>query len=105
MRKESTTKKNISPKIVCNSPWRLTRVKPLANYILEVEFIDGTCGYVDMKELVTSRHAGVFSTLKNMGVFSQVYLEYGAATWPGEIDLAPDAMHDEIKKKGHWIMH
>jgi hypothetical protein len=28
----------------------------------------------------------------------------GAVTWPGEIDLAPDAMHDEIKKNGKWVL-
>jgi hypothetical protein len=25
-------------------------------------------------------------------------------TWPGEIDLAPDAMYAEIKQGGHWIL-
>lgn len=24
--------------------------------------------------------------------------------WPGEIDLAPDAMHDAIKQKGRWVL-
>jgi hypothetical protein len=24
--------------------------------------------------------------------------------WPGEIDLAPDAMYDEIKKQGRWVL-
>jgi hypothetical protein len=26
----------------------------------------------------------------------------GAVMWPGEIDLAPDAMYDEIRKEGRW---
>jgi len=25
-------------------------------------------------------------------------------TWPGEIDLAPDAMYREIKKAGKWVL-
>jgi hypothetical protein len=29
-------------------------------------------------------------------------VEYGAVTWPGEIDLAPDAMYAEFKKNGEW---
>jgi hypothetical protein len=29
---------------------------------------------------------------------------HGAVTWPGEIDLAPDAMYAEIKRGGHWIL-
>lgn len=26
-----------------------------------------------------------------------------ASLWPGELDLAPDAMYDEIKANGHWV--
>lgn len=29
-------------------------------------------------------------------------LEYGAVTWPGDIDLALDVMYEEIKNKGEW---
>ena len=35
-------------------------------------------------------------------IFGMVFLEYGAVTWPGEIDLAPDAMYDAIKTTGIW---
>jgi hypothetical protein len=30
----------------------------------------------------------------------QAFLQWGALTWPGELDLAPDAMHDAIKETG-----
>jgi hypothetical protein len=72
--------------------------------MLEVEFIDGTCGVVEMSRRVTSDQAGVFAILKDVNLFNQVYLEHGVATWPGEIDLAPDAMHDEIKLHGKWVL-
>ncbi len=32
-------------------------------------------------------------------VFRQVFIDDGAVTWPGEIDLAPDAMYAEISGK------
>ena len=104
MRPTSITKKNSASGITCTAPWRLTKVKPLANYMLEVEFIDGTCGVVEMSRRVTSDQAGVFAILKDVNLFNQVYLEHGVATWPGEIDLAPDAMHDEIKLHGKWVL-
>jgi hypothetical protein len=44
--------------------------------------------------------AGVFATLRNPYVFDQAYLQWGALTWPGELDLAPDAMYDAIKESG-----
>lgn len=51
-----------------------------------------------------SNRAGIFAKLKDSNIFNQVYLELGVATWPGGIDLAPDAMHDEIKQNGKWIL-
>ena len=104
MRKKSVSKENITPGIVCTAPWRLTKVKAMPNFQLEVEFIDGTKGFVEMINLITSDKAGVFSVLKDKELFNQVHLVYGVVTWPGEIDLAPDTMHDEIKQKGCWIL-
>jgi hypothetical protein len=49
-------------------------------------------GEVDMSERVRSPHAGVFAALTYPDVFAQVHVEFGAVTWPGELDLAPDAM-------------
>lgn len=51
-----------------------------------------------------SQKAGVFANLRDIDTFNQVYLEYGAVIWPGEIDLAPDTMHDEIKQNGKWVL-
>lgn len=104
MRTESYSKTNTPSGIKCLAPWRLTKVTPLQNYILEVEFTDGTHGFVEMHNFVMSEKAGVFSVLKNKDLFNQVYLTYGVATWPGQLDLAPDTMHDEIQAKGRWIL-
>jgi hypothetical protein len=104
MRATSGTEENTAPNVICTSPWRLTKVTPLANYRLEVEFIDGTHGIVEMSHRVTSDKAGVFATLKDINIFDQVHLEHGVATWPGEVDLAPDVMHDEIKFHGKWVL-
>lgn len=104
MRPTSITQENITSRVTCTAPWRLTQVKPLANYKLEVDFNDGTHGFVDMSNRVTSDKAGIFATLKDVSVFNQVHLEHGVVTWPGEIDLAPDAMHDEIKLHGEWVL-
>jgi hypothetical protein len=104
MRTESNTEKNISPPIKCTAPWRVTKVKPLEDYKLEVTFIDGTHGFVEMKQMIMSAEAGVFTSLRDINIFNQVHLEYGVTTWPGELDLAPDAMYDEIKSNGIWIL-
>ncbi len=104
MRTKSVTKENTALGIVCRAPWRLTKVIPLPNYEIEVEFNDGTHGFVEMITLIMSERAGVFAALKDIKLFNQAHLEYGVLTWPGEIDLAPDAMHDAVKSSGRWIL-
>ena len=34
--------------------------------------------------------------IRNSQFFGQVFIDYGAVAWPGEIDLAPDAMYAQI---------
>ncbi len=47
---------------------------------------------------------GVFEVLKDEALFRRVYVELSAVTWPGGLDLAPDAMYDEIKRNGEWVL-
>jgi len=71
---------------------------------LRVRHNDGVSGVVDMSALVHSARAGAFAVLRDPALFNQVHLDMGAVTWPGELDLAPDAMHDEIAEKGEWVL-
>lgn len=84
------------------TPWRVRNVVALPKFRLEVTFMDGLQGYVDLSHKILSEKAGVFTQLREPSFFNKVHVEYGAVTWPGEIDLAPDAMYDQIKKHGEW---
>jgi hypothetical protein len=55
-----------------------------------------------MKQFVQGEQAGVFAALRDPAIFAQARVEYGVVTWPGELDLAPDAMHEAIKQYGTW---
>ncbi|RDS84716.1 DUF2442 domain-containing protein [Dyella monticola] len=81
-------------------PWRLVAVTVMPAYRLDVRFRDGTSGIVDMAALVNSDSAGVFAFLRDPSVFQAAYVEFGALTWPGDIDLAPDALYAAIKARG-----
>lgn len=85
-------------------PWRVAAVAPLENYALRVQFADGLEGEVRMRELILSDRAGVFFSLRDPDIFNAVFVESGAVTWPGDLDLAPDAMHDEIQAQGTWVL-
>ena len=92
----------LADEVAPHSPWRVTEVDALTNLRLRVAFADGVQGFVDLSELVSSPGAGVFASLADPSLFRQVRIEYGVVTWPGELDLAPDAMHDAIGKQGEW---
>jgi len=90
--------------IAPRSPWRVTVVEALPGFKLRVAFADGLTGMVDMSGLVHSPKAGVFAALADPFLFAQVKLDYGAVAWPGELDLAPDAMHSAIQEHGVWSL-
>lgn len=84
--------------------WVVVDVDPLPNYSLRVRFVDGTEGVVDASRMILGPNAGVFAALRDPKAFARVRADSGAVTWPGDIDLAPDAMYDEIKANGRWLL-
>jgi hypothetical protein len=94
----------LTPKIRPKAPWRVTSVEALPGFRLRVTFNDGAEGIIEMAEFLQSPAAGVFSALRDENLFYQVRVAVGAVSWPGDLDLAPDAMHREIAKYGKWIV-
>ena len=66
-----------------------------------VEFADGVQGEV---RFLPSHLTGVFKPLLDPDFFAQVSVRDGAVTWPGDLDLAPDAMYDAVKQLGVWVL-
>ncbi len=83
-------------------PWRVATVRPAAGYTLHVTFADGTSGKVLCAGLIGGPRPGVFAELRDTDLFGQVFVDHGAVTWPGGLDLAPDAMYDAIAARGVW---
>lgn len=81
--------------------WDVIEVNPESNLTLKVRFSDGIEGQV---RFLPTHLTGVFTSLKDPNFFKKVGIEDGAVTWPGEIDLAPDAMYAAIKKYGEWVL-
>jgi hypothetical protein len=89
---------------VATQPDDVKAVEVAGPFRVRVTFFDGVSGIVDMTELVHSPEAGVFAALADPEVFSQAFVLYGAVTWPGGLDIAPDAMYDEIVANGEWVL-
>lgn len=81
--------------------WDIVSVKVENHLTIAVEFADGLKGKVIFKP---SHLKGVFVSLEDREYFNKVYVSNGAVTWPGELDIAPDAMHRAIKARGEWVL-
>ena len=74
---------------------RITQVKVLDNYRLEISFNDGVKGVVSLSDRL---FGSVFEPLKDPNFFAQVRVdEFGAIAWPNGADLAPDALYERLK--------
>jgi hypothetical protein len=103
MRKEPGSDTNSSAGLSPVVPWHVVDVRPAGRYCLFVTFTDGTRGEVDLSRLVASEDAGVFEQLRDPAMFARAGVVHGAVTWPNGVDLAPDAMYDEIKAASRWV--
>jgi hypothetical protein len=82
--------------------WDVVEVKPEPHYRLFVRFKDGVAGHVQLRpEDLT----GVLAALRDEQFFGQVFVDHGAVAWPGEIDLAPDAMYAQIAGPCNGLQH
>ena len=78
--------------------WDVVEVKGEPDYCLFVRFKDGLTGRVQLRR---EELTGALAPLKDMQFFEQVFIDYGAVAWPGEIDLAPDAMYAQVASQRH----
>lgn len=82
-------------------PWKVVTVEPAEHLKLHVSFRDGTRGTV---RFAPSALTGVFQPLSDPDFFDRVFVDHGAVSWPGEVDLAPDAMYDAVQSTGEWVI-
>jgi hypothetical protein len=73
---------------------------------LQVTFVDGTAGEIQMKRFLSESGVDgtIFEPLRDPAIFVQAQVVLGAVQWPNGADLAPDAMYDAIRERGVWIL-
>jgi len=81
--------------------WTVVEAKVIDHLEFAVTFADGLSGRV---RLLPSHLYGVFEVIKDPEFFKRLSVTDGFVSWPGELDLAPDAMYDEIKANGEWVL-
>jgi len=96
----------VEPAIRHVVPWRVVSVSAKPDLRLQVTFMDGTTGEVDLRNFLSEAKikGTVFELLRAPETFVQVRVEMGAVQWANGADLAPDTMYDSIKTHGRWIV-
>lgn len=76
---------------------KIVSVRVLEDYRVWLRFDDGVEGIADLSELVGR---GVFAAWRDYAFFRRAFVaDYGSLTWPGELDLCPDALWLQITRK------
>ncbi len=96
----------VEPAIRHIVPWRVTSVSTKSDLCLQVTFVDGTTGEVDLWNFLNDVKimGTIFEPLRDPGTFSKVEVVMGTVQWANGADLAPDAMYDAIKAQGRWVV-
>lgn len=92
---------SVTPELKNGAPWRVVDMCMLADRAMRVRFVDGVEGVV---RFGPNFYRGVFAHLIDPDRFAEARVEMGAVTWPGELDLAPDRMHDDIVAHGECVL-
>jgi hypothetical protein len=79
---------------------RVTDVRHVKDYELELKFTDGTVAKLDFQSRIQGR-GGVFRALESVDVFRQVRVdpEAGTLVWPNDVDFCPDVLYAEATGK------
>ena len=67
-----------------------------------MRFKDGVAGRLQLRP---EELPGALAPLRDEQFFGLVFIDYGAVAWPGEIDLAPDAMYAQIAGQRDGLQH
>ena len=94
----------VTPPVRPHAPWRVAHMEVLSGFRLRVRFNDGTEGTVELAGFPIRRRPAYLRSCGTRACFVRPGSSSGAVSWPENLDLAPDAMHREIKEHGRWIV-
>ncbi len=78
---------------------KVSEVEALSGRRLGLVFSGGTTGVADLSALI-DQGGSMVEPLCDETYFARVFLEAGAPTWPNGFDLAPWALHADLKAAG-----
>jgi hypothetical protein len=79
---------------------RVTQVRALGDYRVELTFNDGAVGELDLSSWIVGQ-GGAFAPLQDRDFFAQVRVNHEAGTieWPNNVDFCPDVLYSQATGK------
>jgi hypothetical protein len=71
---------------------RITSVKSVRDFILEITFKDGKSFVLDFRPMVESESSWLYDDLKKPEIFQQVKVNGLTLEWPTGLDFCPDGL-------------
>jgi hypothetical protein len=83
---------------------KVTSLKVVFPYGLDVRFNDGSGGVHDCASLVEAGK-GLAGALADPAYFGRVFLDLGAPTWPNSFDMDAEWLRREMIAAGELVVH
>ncbi len=78
---------------------KITKATHLDDFVIELEFSDGTRGEYDLRDTL-QRPSPLTESLRDVQEFKKFFLDLGALCWPNGLELSPSAIHQKLEKAG-----
>jgi hypothetical protein len=78
---------------------KVSKINWVGDHRIRFRFTDDSVGEHDFATLV-NEPGPMVEPLRNVDYFKQVFLEFGAPTWPNGFDIAPQWLRREMEAAG-----
>ncbi len=78
---------------------KIIHAKHRRDYIIELEFSDGSAGDYDVAPLI-ARDTELTRPLKDLQEFTRFFIDFGALCWPGRLELNAEAIQQRLRQAG-----
>ena len=78
---------------------KILTAKHLHDFVIRVEFSDGSVGDYDLASLC-ARNTALTSAWQDPVFFRRFFIELGALSWPNGLELSADSIHRRLEEQG-----
>ncbi len=67
---------------------KILDIKPVADYVLEINFSNGDIAHFDGAHYLSSRTGSLLDAVRDVDFFNKCFVDAGALCWPNGLELS-----------------